>query len=115
MKPQETAQERAEKYVQEKSWALTMDRLRVLRLPAATFFDQFFPLSKDSYRAGFIAGEESAQSRIKTLESALVDMAKALGRCETVLNNQLSINVGTTLDNKIREVLSKYQELLSEL
>ncbi|MFO0451276.1 MAG: hypothetical protein ACK52I_21915 [Pseudomonadota bacterium] len=56
---------------------------------------------------GFIAGEESAQSRIKTLESALVDMAKALEYMDNLPR-------GATTDRGYR-ALSKHQELLSEL
>jgi len=56
---------------------------------------------------GFIAGEESAQSRIKTLESALVDMAKALEYVN-------SLPHGAKTDRGFK-ALSKHQELLSEL
>jgi hypothetical protein len=65
---------------------------------------------------GFIAGEESAQSRIKTLESALVDMAKALesirmecSACETLPR------LAKIADCLAKESLAEYQELLSEL
>ncbi len=55
---------------------------------------------------GFIAGEESAQSRIKTLESALVDMAKIQKE-----------NYGDSMSTHIlaADWAIKYQELLSEL
>jgi hypothetical protein len=64
---------------------------------------------------GFIAGEESAQPRIKSLEFALVDMAKALKASKSQLDKHVAILHGTDVAAQINEALSKHQELLSEL
>jgi hypothetical protein len=80
---------------------------------------------------GFIAGEESAQSRINELESDLVDMAKALGiNIKKIdedywfminLIEKYSSDKGSTLKDVLerlkfrRPLLKKCQELLSEI
>jgi len=104
MKPQETAQERAEKYSSTQAHGNVADRNCCIK--------------------DFLAGEESAQSRIKTLESVLVDMAKALKenyyhcaeQCRANDGWAKKCSCGAERQSKhARELLKNYQGLLSEI
>ncbi len=105
MKPQETAQERAEKTARAEKWC---EEKNGEHLDPRDFYPR--PESVEA----FIAGEESAQPRIKTLESALVDMAKALEIATTYGFPPHDVS-GREEWLSIYETKKLHQELLSEI